>query len=96
MEIRETIAAIATPPGTGAIGVIRMSGATAGAVFHACTGRELKPRRATLVQVKDAAGLVLDDVAQSATRARTALIAKLQKPSIQIAGLRKTSLQMLE
>ncbi|MBR3927234.1 MAG: tRNA uridine-5-carboxymethylaminomethyl(34) synthesis GTPase MnmE [Akkermansia sp.] len=62
MEIRETIAAIATPPGTGAIGVIRMSGATAGAVFQACTGRELKPRRATLVQVKDAAGLVLDDV----------------------------------
>lgn len=62
MEIRETIAAIATPPGTGAIGVIRMSGATAGTVFQACTGRELKPRRATLVQVKDAAGLVLDDV----------------------------------
>ena len=58
----DTIAAVATPPGTGAIAVIRMSGPGAPGVLRACSGRELQPRRATLVRVKDGAGRVIDDV----------------------------------
>lgn len=58
----DTIAAIATPPGTGAIAVIRMSGPRAVEVLSACSGRQLNPRHATLVRLKDAAGRVLDDV----------------------------------
>ena len=58
----DTIAAIATPPGTGAIAVIRMSGPRAVEVLSACSGRQLKPRHATLVTLKDVAGRVLDDV----------------------------------
>lgn len=58
----DTIAAIATPPGTGAIAVIRMSGPRAAELLSACSGRQLKPRHATLVTLKDAAGRVLDDV----------------------------------
>jgi tRNA modification GTPase len=62
MQATDTIAAIATPPGTGAIAVIRMSGPQAPAVLQACTGRLLEPRRATLVRIRDAAGQVVDDV----------------------------------
>lgn len=62
MEAAETIAAIATPPGTGAIAVIRMSGPQAAEILSACTGRRLQPRRATLVHIRDAAGQVVDDV----------------------------------
>lgn len=58
----DTIAAIATPPGTGAIAVIRMSGPRAVEVLSACSVQQLKPRHATLVRLKDAAGRVLDDV----------------------------------
>ncbi len=60
--VTDTIAAVATPPGTGAIAVIRMSGPRATEVLRTCTGRELQPRRATLVRVKDRDGLVVDDV----------------------------------
>lgn len=62
MEHTDTIAAVATPPGTGAIAVIRMSGAGALAVLQACSGCRLQVRRATLVRIKDAAGAVVDDV----------------------------------
>ena len=62
MQATDTIAAIATPPGTGAIAVIRMSGPQAPAVLQACTGRQLEARRATLVRIRDAAGRVVDDV----------------------------------
>lgn len=58
----DTIAAIATAPGTGAIAVIRVSGPRAVEVLRACSGRQLKPRHATLVALKDATGRVLDDV----------------------------------
>lgn len=62
MEHIETIAAVATPPGVGAIAVIRMSGAASCSICKRCTGRDLKPRRATLVQVRDEQGTVIDDV----------------------------------
>lgn len=62
MQNTDTIAAIATPPGTGAIAVIRVSGPGATAVMHACCGRQLEPRRATLVRMTDAGGRVVDEV----------------------------------
>ena len=59
----DTIAAMATPPGTGALAVLRISGADAMGVLQRCTGnpRVPVPRRATLVRVRDAAGQVLDE-----------------------------------
>ncbi|HIM98771.1 MAG TPA: hypothetical protein EYM57_12885, partial [Gammaproteobacteria bacterium] len=35
---QDTIAAIATPPGVGAIGIVRISGPRAGVIAHAITG----------------------------------------------------------
>ena len=62
MQGNETIAAIATAPGTGAIAVIRVSGTGAVQVVQECTGgKTLKPRYATLVRVRDAHGLVIDE-----------------------------------
>ena len=58
----DTIAALATPPGTGALAVLRISGPESTEVVRRCTGGvTLKPRRATLVRVRDAAGQVLDE-----------------------------------
>ncbi len=62
MHQNDTIAAIATAPGTGAIAVIRVSGPGAAGVVQGCTsGRVLQPRLATLVRVRDARGLVIDE-----------------------------------
>lgn len=62
MTQNETIAAVATPPGTGAISVIRVSGAKAVCVVRQCiSGKVLVPRLATLVRVRDARGLVIDE-----------------------------------
>lgn len=59
----DTIAALATPVGTGALAVLRVSGGKALAVVQACTGgRCLQPRRATLLRVHAADGHVLDEV----------------------------------
>lgn len=59
----DTIVAVATPPGTGALAVLRVSGPRALAVFAACSGgRALEPRRAALRRVTDAAGATLDSV----------------------------------
>ena len=57
------IAAIATPPGVGALSVIRISGPQAHAVLQAATGRSapLPPRMATLVHVRTATGEILDE-----------------------------------
>lgn len=63
----DTIVAIATPPGQGAIGVIRMSGARAGgiarALFHSSRPgfTEFKPYRLHHGQLRDAAGNFLDE-----------------------------------
>ncbi len=60
----DTIAALATPPGVGALAIIRLSGPQATGILRACTGRArpLEPRRATLVRVRSVAGFVLDEV----------------------------------
>ncbi len=59
----DTIAALATPPGVGALAIIRLSGPQAVDILRACTkrSRPLTPRRATLVRILSASGLVLDE-----------------------------------
>lgn len=62
MQPSETIAAIATAPGTGAIAVIRVSGPESLRVVQQCTaGKVLQPRMATLVRVRDARERVVDE-----------------------------------
>ncbi len=63
MHQADTIAALATPPGVGALAIIRLSGPQAPDILQACTGRQrpLEPRRATLVRVRSASGHVLDE-----------------------------------
>lgn len=56
----DTIAAIATAPGRGAIGVIRVSGPRAGAIAAALLGRVPEPRHATISDFRRADGAVID------------------------------------
>jgi len=56
----DTIAAIATPPGRGGIGVIRVSGAGAQAIARALLGAVPPVRRAELRNFVDAAGDTID------------------------------------
>ncbi len=57
-----TIAAIATPPGRGAIAIVRVSGPQAGAIAMRITRipAPLRPRRAYTVDIYDAGGALLD------------------------------------
>ena len=57
----ETIAAIATPPGIGGVGIVRVSGPLATRLARAITGRELAPRTASLCRFRDADGGLLDE-----------------------------------
>ncbi|MFI3244221.1 MAG: tRNA uridine-5-carboxymethylaminomethyl(34) synthesis GTPase MnmE [Akkermansia sp.] len=58
-----TVIALATPVGTGALAVLRMTGSRALDIFSACTGgRSFEPRRATLCKVRDQQGHVIDEV----------------------------------
>lgn len=56
----DSIAAIATAPGRGGIGVVRISGHGLGALAQAITGKTPAPRRATYASFFDETGLVLD------------------------------------
>lgn len=56
----DTIAAIATPPGAGGIGVIRMSGPEVPDIAAMLLGRKPEPRHAHYVVLRDEAGEVLD------------------------------------
>jgi tRNA modification GTPase len=56
----ETIAAIATAPGRGGIGVLRASGPRVPEMARRLLGRLPEPRRATLCTVRDASGAALD------------------------------------
>jgi tRNA modification GTPase len=53
MDSTDTIFAIATPPGVGGIGVIRLSGSKAKVLGETVTGRELRPRHAHLCRFTD-------------------------------------------
>jgi tRNA modification GTPase len=56
----DTIAAIATPPGRGGVGIVRVSGPATRAIAQALLGRLPAPRYATFLPFKDAAGNVID------------------------------------
>ncbi|AUN96511.1 tRNA uridine-5-carboxymethylaminomethyl(34) synthesis GTPase MnmE [Pseudazoarcus pumilus] len=57
----DTIAAIATAPGRGGIGVVRVSGPSLLPFARALSGREPRPRHATLVRFLDRAGAPVDE-----------------------------------
>ena len=54
------IVAVATAPGRGAVGIVRVSGQGIEAVVNALCGRALQPRQATYLAFRDAAGNVID------------------------------------
>ena len=54
------IAAIATPPGRGGIGIVRVSGLDVAALIDGIAGRALIPREATRVAFRDARGAIID------------------------------------
>lgn len=58
---RDTIAAIATAPGAGGIGIVRLSGPGSRAIGERICGRPLAARRAHHVRFHDADGEALDD-----------------------------------
>ncbi len=57
----ETIAAIATPPGQGGVGIIRISGPRALVVAEAMAGRQPQAGRSLYCRFRDAQGEVIDD-----------------------------------
>jgi tRNA modification GTPase len=56
----QPIAAIATAPGRGAVGIVRVSGASVAAVIEAVCGRTLKPREATHLPFRAGDGNPID------------------------------------
>ena len=61
MSAGDTIVALATPPGRGALSVLRVSGPRAQECIVALTARKsLRPRRATLCTLRDAGGQAVD------------------------------------
>lgn len=59
--VGDTIAAVATAPGRGGIGVVRVSGRDAPRIAHTVVGMLPKPRRATLATFRDAGGGAIDE-----------------------------------
>lgn len=59
-NLNDTIAAIATPPGRGGIGIVRVSGPAARAIALEMLGREPAPRRAEYRIFRDADGSAID------------------------------------
>ena len=56
----QPIAAIATAPGRGAVGIVRVSGTSVAPVIDAVCGRQLKPREATYLPFRDSDGASID------------------------------------
>ncbi|TFZ01925.1 tRNA uridine-5-carboxymethylaminomethyl(34) synthesis GTPase MnmE [Ramlibacter humi] len=57
---RDPIAAIATAPGRGAVGIVRVSGRSAQPIIDAVCGRSLKPREATYLPFRATDGSPID------------------------------------
>ncbi|MDO9293772.1 MAG: tRNA uridine-5-carboxymethylaminomethyl(34) synthesis GTPase MnmE, partial [Hydrogenophaga sp.] len=57
---RDPIVAIATAPGRGAVGIVRVSGRGLATFVQALLGRALKPREATYLPFPDADGQPID------------------------------------
>ena len=60
MPVGETIAAVATPPGRGGIGVVRLSGTDLTDIVSAIAGRVPEARRAELADFADRGGTAID------------------------------------
>ena len=58
--IKDTIAAIATPPGKGGIGIVRISGPDASRIAKEISRKETEPRVATLVNFYDSCDRPID------------------------------------
>ena len=56
----DTIAAIATPPGKGGVGIVRLSGPKAEKILRSLCGKTIPPRTASLSKFRDVQGRVLD------------------------------------
>lgn len=59
--VTDTIAAIATPPGRGGVGIVRVSGPAVPAIAEALLGRLPEPRLARFARFHDDAGEVIDE-----------------------------------
>ncbi len=59
--VTDTIAAIATPPGAGGVGIVRLSGPRARAIAKSICGRSLRPRHAHHVRFLAGDGEIIDD-----------------------------------
>ena len=57
----DTIAAVATAPGSGGVGIVRLSGSHSLAIAESICGRRLRPRRAHYVRFFEASGDIIDD-----------------------------------
>jgi tRNA modification GTPase len=57
---KDPIVAIATAPGRGAVGIVRVSGKDLGALIQALCGRALRPREATYLPFRDGRGATID------------------------------------
>ena len=57
---QDPIVAIATAPGRGAVGIVRVSGRDLRPLIAALVGRDLQPRQAHLVALRDGQGDVID------------------------------------
>ncbi|GLR64846.1 tRNA uridine-5-carboxymethylaminomethyl(34) synthesis GTPase MnmE [Marinospirillum insulare] len=61
MSQQDTIAAVATPPGRGGVGIVRVSGSLCLAIAKQLLGRSLSPRHAHYLPFYDAQGEVIDE-----------------------------------
>ena len=60
MSSTETICAIATPPGIGGVGIIRVSGAQSKNILKSVIGSLPEPRKAVLREIRDTDNQILD------------------------------------
>lgn len=60
-RLADPIVAIATAPGRGAVGIVRVSGRALEPLIRAMCGRALQPRHATLVSFRGEDGLPIDE-----------------------------------
>ena len=61
IDVGDTIVAIATPPGRGALGVVRASGTQVTTIARALLGQVPRPRHATFCRFLDADGDIIDE-----------------------------------
>lgn len=60
MKSQDTIVAIATPPGRGGVGIVRVSGLLVERIAHQMMGHLLQPRYATFATFKDQQNQIID------------------------------------